>query len=57
MCDRDISSHSITVPSKKEPKKITPKEDIAIGRQIAASMQKDNPDEPDGKYQVLKRTR
>lgn len=49
MCDRDIP--------KKEPKGISPKEDIAMARQIAASMQKDESDEPDAKYQVLKRTR
>lgn len=45
MCDRDISSHSITVPSKKEPKKITPKllfsltcEDYVSKRRIAYAL-------------------
>lgn len=58
------SSHSVTVnlrelgllPEEK-PKEISPKEDIAMGREIAALTQKNEPDEPDGKYQVLKRTR
>lgn len=64
MCDRDISSNSVTAnlkepdlfPEKKQ-KKITPKEDIAMGREIAALTQKNEPGEPGGKYQVLKRTR
>ena len=64
MCDRDISSHSVTVNLKEhgllpeeKPKGISPKEDIAMGREIAALTQKNEPDESDGKYQVLKRTR